>query len=88
MPRAENCWEIPDGVLGLDGVRDMEDRVEEFTVPVMLPEILPEVAVIVEVPAAMGVTRPPPVIVATDVLDEDQVTCEVISWLVPSEYMP
>jgi hypothetical protein len=44
----------------------MEDRVAEFTVRVMLPEILPEVAVIVAVPAELVVTRPPPVIVATD----------------------
>ena len=32
--------------------------------------------------------RPLLLTVATDVLDELQVTCGVISWLVPSEYVP
>ena len=51
----------------------------------MLPEILPEVAVMVVAPVATAVARPLLLTVATEVLDELQVTCVVISWLVPSE---
>ena len=78
----------PTGMLGLAGVTDMEDRVAEVTVRVVLPEIVPEVAVMVAVPAATAVARPLLLTVATDVLDELQVTCVVISRLVPSEYVP
>jgi hypothetical protein len=60
----------------------------EVTVRVVLPEILPEAAVIVAVPAVTAVARPLLFTVATEVLDELQVTCVVISWLVPSEYVP
>ncbi len=52
---------------------------------VVLPEILPEVAVMMVVPAATAVARPLLLTVATPVLEELQVTRVVISWLVPSE---
>jgi hypothetical protein len=45
----------------------------------VLPEILPEVAVMVAVPAAMAVAKPSLLTAATDVSDEVQVTCVVIS---------
>jgi hypothetical protein len=45
-------------------------------------------AVMVVVPAAMIVARPLPLIVATDVSEELQVTWAVTSWVVPSEYVP
>ncbi len=54
----------------------------------MFPEILPEMALMVAVPAATAVASPPLLTVATDVSDERQVTCVLISWLVPSEYVP
>ena len=54
----------------------------------MVPEILPEMALMVAVPAARAVARPPLLTVATDVSDDLQVTCVLISWLVPSEYVP
>jgi hypothetical protein len=79
---------VPAGMLGLAGVTEMEDRVAEFTVRVVFPETLPEMAVMVEVPAATPVARPLPLSVATEGLDEVQLTCVVISWLVPSEYVP
>ena len=75
-------------MLGLAGVTAMEDRVAEVTVRVVFPETLPEVAVMVAVPAATGMARPLLLTVATDVLEEAQVTWLVISWLVPSEYVP
>jgi hypothetical protein len=75
-------------MLELAGVTDMEDRVAEVTVRVVLPEISPEVAVMVAVPAATAVARPLLLTVAADVFDELQVTCVVISRVVPSENVP
>ena len=77
-------------MLGLAGVTDMEDRDAEITVRTVLPEEVPvekllgmvEVAVMVVIPGAMAVARPLLLTVATDVLDELQVTCVVISWFV------
>jgi hypothetical protein len=66
----------------------MEDSVAEVTVKVVFPEMLPEVAVMVAVPGVMGVPSPLLLIDATDGLEDCQVTCVVISWLVPSEYVP
>jgi hypothetical protein len=54
----------------------------------VLPEIPPEVAVMIAVPAATAVTRPLLLTVATDKFDELQVTCVVISLIVPYEYLP
>jgi hypothetical protein len=88
VPEAVNCLVTPTGTLGLAGVTDIDDRIAGVTVRVVFPEILPEVAVMVAVPAPTAVARPLLFTVATDVLDELQVTCVVISWLVPSEYVP
>jgi hypothetical protein len=76
---AVNCWATPAGRLGLAGVTVMEDRAAEFTVRAVLPAIVPEVAVMVAVPVAKAVARPLSLTVATDVADELQVTCVVIS---------
>jgi hypothetical protein len=62
----------------------MEDRVAEFTVRVVVPDIFPEAAVMVVLPAATPVARPLVLTVATDALNELQITWAVISWLVPS----
>ena len=56
-----------------------------MTVRVVFTEIVPEVAVMVAVPAVRAVARPLLLIPATVVLDELQVTCVVISRVVPSE---
>jgi hypothetical protein len=66
----------------------VNDEVIAVTVSVVLPEILPKVAEMVDEPIAMPVARPPVLIVATVVVPEDQVTKEVISHDVPSEYVP
>jgi len=69
----------------------MEDRVAKVTVRVVLPKVGPvveklfgplTVAVMVVAPMDTVVARPVPSIVATDGLDEVQVTCGVISWFV------
>jgi hypothetical protein len=88
VPEAANCLVFPAAMLGLAGVTEIEDRVAAVTVRVVLPERLPEVAVMVAEPAATPVARPLLFTVAADVLDEFQVTWVVISWLVPSEYVP
>jgi hypothetical protein len=75
-------------MLGLAGVTNMEKRVAEFTVRVVLPEVVPEVAVMVAVPAATAVATPLLLMVATDVFDELQVTWVAILKLVPSVYVP
>jgi hypothetical protein len=67
------------GMLGLPGVIDVEDRVAEFTIRVVLPEIPPEVAVMVAVPAATAVAKPLLLTVVTNVSDEIHVACVVIS---------
>jgi len=87
-PVAANCWVLPTGTLGLSGVTAIEDKAAAFTVRIVFPEILPEAAVMVVLPAATPVARPLLLIVATDALDELQVTWVVISWLVPSENAP
>ena len=66
-------------MLGVVGVTEIEDRVAEVTVRVVLPEILPAVAVMLEVSVARAVTRPLLLTVATGVLDELQVVCLVMS---------
>jgi hypothetical protein len=63
----------------------MEVRVAGVTVRVVFPEIPPEAAEMVAVPTATDVAKPPLLTVATDVLEESQVTCVVMSYVVPSE---
>ena len=72
-------------MLGLAGVTAMEDSVAVVTVRTALPEIAPKVAVMVAAPGAMAVARPVLLTVTEEVLDELQMTCKVISVLVPSE---
>jgi hypothetical protein len=60
-PVAVNCWVIPAGMLGmlgLAGLRDMEVRVAEVTIMVVLPEMCPEAAVMVAVPGPIPMTTP------------------------------
>jgi len=88
VPVAVNCWVAPKVRLGVVGITDIEIRVAEFTVKAALPKILPEAAAMVAVPGATVVARPLPLMVATDVLEEPQATCVVISCLAPSEFVP
>ena len=77
-------------MLGLAGVTAMEDRGGAFTVRIVLPNELLlekllgslEVAVMVVVPKARAVARPLLSTVATEGLEELQVTCVVISCMV------
>jgi len=55
------------------------------TVSVVIPAILPNVAVIVVAPCAIAVARPEELMVATDVLDDVQFTDIVMSFVELSE---
>ena len=88
VPVAVNCWVVPSAMLGLVGVTEMDTSVAVVTVRVVDPEMLPDVAVIVVVPAATEVAFPLEPMVATDVVDELHVTDVVRSCVVLSEKVP
>jgi len=89
VPVAVNCWVICKGMLASVGVTDIEDRVAEVTVRVVVHWAPPRLAVMVVVPGAMPVAKPLLFTVATAGLDEFQFTCEVISTgLPPPAYWP
>ena len=58
VPAAANCWVAPTALLGLAGVTVIEVKVAALTVRVVVSEILPEVTLMVVVPAATAVARP------------------------------
>jgi hypothetical protein len=88
VPVAVNCWVAPAAMLAVAGVTAIEDRVAAVTVRVADPDLPLKVAVMVAEPAALAVARPLLLTVAVVVLEELQVTCEVIVWVVESEYVP
>jgi hypothetical protein len=88
VPVAVNCWVFPAAMLAVAGVTAMEDMVAAVTVRVAVPDLPLKVAVMVAEPAALAVARPLLAIVARVVLEELQVTCVVIFWVVESEYVP
>ncbi len=75
---AVNCCVNPLGTAGFAGVTLIDAKAAAVTVRVVEPETLPDVALIVEVPAPAPEARPPVVIVATLVVAEAQVTLAVI----------
>ncbi len=75
-------------MLGFVGVTERDESVAGFTVRVVDPDMVPEVTVMVVVPAAAEVARPPALIVATPVLEEAQVDVKVKSCVVLSENVP
>ena len=75
-------------MLGLAGVTAIDCSVGGFTVRVVEPLTLPDVAVIVLWPAPCVVARPAPLMVATPLSDEDQLTLEVRFCVVPSLKLP
>ena len=70
------------------GVTAIDCSIAAVTVSVVFPEILAMVAVMNDDPAAALVARPLAVIVATEVVPEVQMTEDVMSCVVPSEYAP
>ena len=85
MPVAVNCWDIALGMDGLTGATEIEVSTADVTVSVVFPEIVPDVAVIVEIPKATPVARPLVLTVAAAVEPEIQDTNALTSYDVPSE---
>ena len=89
IPVAINCCVVPLAILGLTGVTSMETSAAAVTVNVVLPEMSPDVAVIVVVPTVNPEASPfkPTALLmfATAVFEEVQVTDDVISIFVLSE---
>lgn len=82
---AINTWVTPTGTVGMAGVTAMEDKNAAVTVRVVLPEILPWMAVMVTAPVTTPVAKPLVSIWVTDIFDVAQVTFVVMLKLVPSE---
>ena len=86
---AVNCCVVPRAMPESVGVTAMDTRVALVTVNVVAPAIVPDVAVMVLLPAATGVASPwepaALLIVATPVPDELQVAVAVRSCVVLSE---
>jgi hypothetical protein len=89
VPVAVNCRVVPSAILGLDGVIVRETSVACVTVRVVLPEMPPNVAIMVVDPAATGVANPfepaALLIVAAERDEELQVTYGVMFWVELSE---
>src|SRR5512146_1908013 len=75
-------------MLGFVGVTEMDESVAGFTVRAVDPDTVPDVTLIVVVPAATEVAKPPALIVATPALDEAQVDVDVRFCVVLSENVP
>ena len=86
VPVARYCTVVPAGVDWFAGVTAMDFRVAAVTVRTVLPETLPEVAVMVELPTASADARPPEALMlATAGVPEAQVTDPVMSLVLLSE---
>src|SRR3989339_579592 len=92
VPVAINCCVVPLAILGLTGVTAMDDSVAAVTVNVVLPEISPDVAVIVMGPPTVNAVASPlePAALLMDATGEGfgvvvQVTDVVRSCVVASE---
>ena len=88
MPVAVNCSAVPSAIEGFTG-RTVMDMSTTVTVRTVEPEIIPDLAVTVVVPAAFVVTvpfdLPALIIVATDLDEELQFTNFVMSFVLLSE---
>src|SRR5580698_10102188 len=88
VPVAVNCCVVPLVIDGFAGVTAIDCNVAAVTVSTVEPLIDDDVAVIVEVPTPAPVASPAALIVATDVVPEDQVTLDVRFCVVPSLNVP
>ena len=85
---AVSCCCEPLITVGFDGERAIELTTLLLTVSVVLCFMLPSVAVMVVLPRATPVAVPVESIVAIEVLEEVQVTVDVISRVLPSPKYP
>jgi hypothetical protein len=82
---AVNCTVVPAVAVGVAGVTAMDFKVAAVTVSVVLPETPPDVAEIVELPAATAVATPEALIVAVAGVPEAHVTDAVMFFVLLSE---
>jgi hypothetical protein len=88
VPVAVNCCAAPLVIDGFAGVTAIDCSVAAVTVSTVEPLIAPDVALIVEVPTPAPVASPAALIVAVEVVPDDQVTVEVRFSVVPSLNVP
>ena len=79
LPVAVNCSVAPAKTLGFNGVTAIDTSVAKVTCRLAEFDMLPDIAVIVVVPAAKADAFPAASIVATEPVDEVQMTDVVIS---------
>src|SRR5579859_812234 len=84
VPVAVNCWFVPSGMAGIAGVIAMDTNCAAPTVRVVDPVIGPRLAEIVVPPRPTLAARPVVEIVVTLFSDDDHVTTELKSWVLPS----
>lgn len=84
MPVAVNCWFPPTATEKFAGVTVIDVKVGCVTVNSVEPLMVPDVAVIVEDPAATPVANPDVDIVAVAAIDDDQTAVAVKSFVLPS----
>ena len=88
VPVATNCWALPTSTDGLTGLTAMPVKTAEVTVSTAELLTEPDDAVIVVWPGAIAVARPLVLIVATDGVEELQLTDAVKSCVLPSLNSP
>ncbi len=75
-------------MLGFDGAIVMDERLAAVTLSVVFVVTLPDVAPMIDVPTDTPWARPVAPTVATDPLDDDHITDDVMSLDVPFEKVP
>ncbi len=80
-----NCCALPAGTEEFNGVTAMDTRTGTVTVNVVEPETFPCLAEIVVLPCVEVEAKPDPLMVATAVFEEPQVTLLVMFCIEPLE---
>ena len=88
VPVAVKACVSPVVIDAVEGFTTMDRRLAIVTVAVVAPTIVPDVAVMLEVPAETPVTSPAVLTVATAVSDDAQVAELVMIFVLPSLYVP
>ena len=88
VPVAVNASVVPNAKEEFAGFTAIDINAAGFTVIAVDPEIIPEAAVIVAVPAPALVARPPAAMVATAVWEDVHVAVLVRSCVLPSLKVP
>jgi hypothetical protein len=85
VPVAVNCWFVPSGMEAPDGATAIDTNTGAVTVSAAEALIAPRLAAMLVVPCARLVASPALFIVATEEIEELQLTTTVRSCMLPSE---